>query len=178
MDKRLILFAACLVSLLGCPGEQGDGQVGQPSGGETTKPAKSGGEDGKPWDAALGTATIMGSVKFDGKPPRMRPIDMAGADAKCGELHGDERQKPETVIVNDNRTLRNVFVWVKTGMEGWSFPMPEGNAVLDQKGCMYHPHVQGMRTGQSLAIKTSDPTALPRRARWWPGRPAERRRDD
>ncbi len=88
MDKRLILLVACLVSLLGCPGEQGDGQVGQPSGGETTKPAKSGAGDGKPWDAALGTATIMGSVKFDGKPPRMRPIDMAGADAKCAELHG------------------------------------------------------------------------------------------
>ncbi len=159
MDKRLILFVACLASLLGCPGEQGDGQVGQPSGGATTKPAKSGAGGGKPWDAGLGTATILGSVKFDGKPPRMRPIDMAGADAKCGELHGGERQKPETVIVNDNGTLRNVFVWVKTGTEGWSFPMPEGNAMLDQKGCMYHPHVQGMRTGQSLAIKTSDPTA-------------------
>ncbi len=37
--------------------------------------------------------------------------------------------------------------------------MPGGNAVLNQKGCMYHPHVQGMRAGQSLAIKTSDPTA-------------------
>jgi len=138
VDKRSILVAACLVVLL---------------------PAKGGGEDGKPWDPALGTATIMGTLKFDGKPPPMRPIDMAGADEKCAELHGGERQKPETVIVNDNGTLRNVFVWVKTGVEGWSFPAPEGNAVLDQKGCMYEPHVQALRKGQSLVVRTSDPTA-------------------
>ena len=159
MDKRLVLFVACLISLLGCPGEQGGGQVGQPSGGETTKPAKSGAENGKPWDPALATATITGSVKFDGKPPRARPIDMAGADEKCAELHGGVRQKPETVVINDNGTLRNVFVWVKTGIDGGSFPMPEGDALLDQRGCIYHPHVQGMRKGQSLVIKTSDPTA-------------------
>ena len=46
-----------------------------------------------------------------------------------------------------------------SGVEGWSFPPPEGDALLDQKGCWYLPHVQGMRTGQSLSIKTSDPTA-------------------
>ena len=120
--------------------------------------AASGAED-KPWNPALGTAKVTGSVKFEGKAPRMRRIDMAGADAKCAEMHGGERQKPETVIINENGTLRNVFVWVKTGAEGWKFPMPEGDALLDQKGCMYTPHVQGMRQGQSLSVKTSDPTA-------------------
>jgi hypothetical protein len=69
------------------------------------------------------------------------------------------RQKPETVIVNENGTLRNVFVWVKTGVEGWKFPVPDGGPVINQRGCMYEPHVQGMRTGQSLSVKTSDPTA-------------------
>ena len=138
MDKRLFFVLASLVLLL---------------------PTNSIGDDAKPWDAALGTATITGTVKFDGKKPRARPIDMAGADAKCAEAHGGKRLKPETVIVNDNGTLRNVFVSVKSGVEGWSFPMPEGDALLDQQGCMYTPHVQGMRQGQSLAIKTSDPTA-------------------
>jgi len=138
VDKRSILVAACLAVLL---------------------PASSRAEDGKPWDPAAGTATVTGTVKFAGKKPRSRPIDMAGADAKCAELHGDKRLKPETVVINENGTLRNVFVWVKTGVEGWSFPAPEGDAQLDQQGCWYKPHVQGMRTGQSLSIKTSDPTA-------------------
>ncbi len=138
MDKRLLLVVAFAAFLL---------------------PAASGGDDAKPWDPAQGTATITGSVKFTGKKPRMRPIDMAGADEKCAEAHGGVRQKPETVIINKNGTLKNVFVWVKSGAEGWDFPMPEGDALLDQKGCLYFPHVQGMRTGQSLSIKTSDPTA-------------------
>ncbi len=138
MHNRLILVAACLALLL---------------------PATGSGQDGKAWDAAMGTATITGSVKFDGKKPRTRPIDMAGADEKCAELHGGKRLRPDSVVVNDNGTLRNVFVWVKSGIEGWSFPLPEGDVLLDQKGCWYQPHVQGMRTGQSLSIKTSDPTA-------------------
>ncbi len=164
MDKRLILVVICLVSLLGCGEEQGSGgqasdRSARPGGGEAKTPPVNVAAAGEPWDPALATATITGSVKFDGKPPRARPIDMAGADEKCAELHGGVRQKPETVVVNDNGTLRNVFVWVKTGIDGWSFPMPEGDALLDQRGCIYHPHVQGMRKGQSLVIKTSDPTA-------------------
>ncbi len=138
MDKRLFFVLACLALIL---------------------PSHSSAEDGKPRDPAMGTATITGSVKFTGKKPRARPIDMAGADAKCAEAHGGKRVKPQTVVLNDNGTLRNVFVWVKSGVEGWSFPMPDGDAMLDQKGCMYTPHVQGMRQGQSLSIKTSDPTA-------------------
>lgn len=138
VERRLILTATCLVIFFPLLTQAGDD---------------------KPWDPALGTATISGSVKFDGKQPRSRPIDMAGADEKCAELHGGVRQKPETVIVNDNGTLRNVFVWVKSGAEGWDFPMPAGDAKLEQVGCMYTPHVLGMRTGQSIAIKTSDPTA-------------------
>ena len=113
----------------------------------------------KAWDPALGTATISGVIKFEGKPPRTRKIDMAGADEKCAEMHGGKRQRPDTVVLNDNGTLRNVFVWVKTGVDGWKFPMPDGDVLLDQKGCLYTPHVQGMRVGQSLAVKTSDPTA-------------------
>ncbi len=138
MYKRSIFVSAFLIVLL---------------------PMKGSGEDGKTWDPALGTSTITGSVMFDGKKPTARPIDMAGADEKCAELHAGKRLKPETVVANDNGTLRNVFVRVKTGVEGWSFPLPEGDVLLDQKGCWYLPHVQGMRTGQSLTIKTSDPTA-------------------
>ena len=43
--------------------------------------------------------------------------------------------------------------------EWLGFFVAEGDALLDQRGCTYRPHVQGMRTGQSLTVKTSDPTA-------------------
>ena len=156
---RLVLILTFPIVLLGCPA--GEEEAGAPTDAPTASAADAmqPASGGKPWDPALGTATVKGTVKFTGTPPRERPIDMAGADAKCAELHGGERVKPETVAVNDNGTLRNVFVWVKSGVEGWSFPMPDGPAVLNQKGCVYEPHVQGMRVGQDLAVKTSDPTA-------------------
>ncbi len=162
MEKRLILpvFSVVFLLLLSCGEEQGGGETSQASTAESRQPATSAATDeDKPWNPALGTATVTGTVKFESKAPRMRPIDMAGADEKCAEIYGGERQLPETVIVNGNGTLRNVFVWVKTGIDSWVFPMPEGDALLDQRGCTYHPHVQGMRTGQSLTVTTSDPTA-------------------
>ncbi len=73
MNKRPILVAVCSIVLMSASGR---------------------GEDAKPWDPALGTAAITGTVKFEGKKPRMRPIDMAGADEKCAELHGGKRLKP------------------------------------------------------------------------------------
>ncbi len=162
MAKRLALVFACGVLLAGCSAEQGShpsGEAAAPPAGEPQKPRVNRTGTGKAWDPALATARIAGSVNFAGKPPRSRAIDMAGADEKCAAAHGGKRVKPDTVVVNDNGTLRNAFVWVKTGVEDWSFPTPEGDALLDQHGCVYQPHVQGMRTGQSLSIRTSDPTA-------------------
>ena len=31
---------------------------------------------------------------------------------------------------------------------------------LDQRGCMYLPHVSGIRVGQKLLVANSDPTVL------------------
>ena len=162
MEKRLALIFACLICSMGCSEEQdsdASDRAAAPSASESQTASTDAAAKGKPWDPALGTATIAGRVNFTGTAPRARPMDMAGADEKCAKIHGGKRVKPDTVVVNDNETLRNVFVWVKTGVEGWNFPMPEGDALLDQHGCLYEPHVQGMRTGQSLSIATSDPTA-------------------
>jgi hypothetical protein len=51
-----------------------------------------------------------------------------------------------------------VFVYVKSGLEGQSFPSPTDTVEFDQKGCEYYPHIFGIRTNQPLAIINSDPT--------------------
>ena len=61
------------------------------------------------------------------------------------------------MVVNDNGTLKNVFVYVKEGVEG-SFAAPSTPVVMDQVGCWYRPHVFGIQVGQGLEIVNSDPT--------------------
>ena len=102
-------------------------------------------------------ATITGKVNFTGAKPAMRTIDMS-ANPACAREHKGSAQKSEEVVVNDNNTLRNVFVWVKSGVPDKPWPPPQGPINLDQKGCMYQPHVIGVMTNQDIKIVNSDPT--------------------
>lgn len=100
-------------------------------------------------------ATITGTIRFQGTPPTMPVIDMAG-EAVCRDKHPTP-PRAQTVIVNPNQTLKNVFVHVTAGLDpALRFPVPADSAWLDQSGCRYEPHVFGMQAGQTLAIKNSD----------------------
>jgi plastocyanin len=101
-------------------------------------------------------ATVTGKVSFSGAPPRMPRLAM-DAEPDCSKLHSGPVVSEE-VVVNPNGTLANVFVYVKSGLEGKSFEPPATNALLDQHGCIYRPRVLGVRAGQMISIKNSDPT--------------------
>jgi len=99
--------------------------------------------------------TISGRVLFTGDAPRMPEIDMS-SNPQCERQHKSP-QKAETVIVNSNKTLRNVFVWVEDGLPKAHWTPPAQAATLDQKGCVYEPHMLGIMEGQQLEILNSDP---------------------
>ncbi len=104
------------------------------------------------------STSVKGVVRFTGKkPPKQRKITLT-SDPVCESLHDGKDFRSESVLVNKDGTLRNVFVWVSKGLDGESFPMPKEPAVLDQVGCRYTPHVQGIRTGQGLTVRNSDAT--------------------
>ncbi len=105
--------------------------------------------------AEQGGATITGKVKFTGARPAMPKIDMT-EEPKCKAKYPAPPTE-ETVVVNPNGTLENVFVYVKAGLPAsYKAPAPTGPVTLDQNGCRYHPHVLGILVGQTLAIKNSD----------------------
>jgi hypothetical protein len=60
-------------------------------------------------------ATITGRVVFDGEAPARPRVNM-GADEDCKAMH-DGPVLSEQTVVNDNGTLRNVYVWVKSGLD-------------------------------------------------------------
>lgn len=98
---------------------------------------------------------LTGKVNFGGAAPKAAPIRM-NADPGCGKLHTAPVLDP-TVSVNANKTLANVFVYVKEGVKKEAIPAAPSAAVeFDQKGCMYKPHVVGLRVGQTLKIINSD----------------------
>jgi len=106
-------------------------------------------------------ADVTGKVTLVGTPPDMPTIDMSG-QKECAALHPDPVTE-ETVIVGDKGQLKNVVVsLVKTTDEDDKAvpnqpPPPADPVVLDQKGCMFVPHVLALQAGQPLVIKNSDP---------------------
>ena len=97
--------------------------------------------------------TVSGTVSFEGEAPKARKLRL-DADAVCAGSH-DGPVYSEEVVVNDGK-LANVFVYLK-GVTG-DFAAPSEPAVLDQKGCVYQPHIVGVQVGQPLKILNSDKT--------------------
>jgi hypothetical protein len=113
---------------------------------------------------------IAGKVSFAGTAPKQKALQM-DADAVCAAKH-KQAVYPDMVVVNGNGTLKNVFVYVKTGLEGKNFAVPTNPAEIDQEGCIYKPHVLGMQAKQNLKVVTSDDTThnihpMPKTNREW-----------
>src|SRR5216110_1349407 len=109
----------------------------------------------QPAPPAQGGGTISGKMKLTGAKPAMPKIDMT-EEPKCKAKYQGVPTE-ETVVVNANGTLADVFVYVKSGLPAsYKGPAPAGPVTLDQDGCRYHPHVLGILVGQALSIKNSD----------------------
>lgn len=112
---------------------------------------------------------ITGKINFKGAKPAPVKI-MMSADPKCVKLHAGKDVMSEQVELNADGTMRDVFIYVKKGLEGKKFPTPTTKATINQQGCMYIPHVLGVMTNQPIEITNSDATlhnihALPKNSK-------------
>ena len=62
----------------------------------------------------------------------------------------------QNFVVDDKGDLKNVVLYITGGLQQTSFTPPAQPAIIDQQGCMYHPHVTAVMTGQQLEIRNSD----------------------
>lgn len=102
------------------------------------------------------TAVIAGVVRFTGTPPPPEVVRLDG-DKTCMELNKGPERTVSTVRTGSGQTLADVFVYVKDGLDGRTYPPPSQPVVIDQHRCEYVPHVLGIQVGQPLAIRNSDP---------------------
>lgn len=135
----LIASLSCFFLFSGCGGEKQ----------ETPKPAPS------PQEQVQKPGDISCQVMLEGTAPKMKAVNM-NADRKCASMH-KEPVYFQSVITNERGMLENVFVYVKQGVGSQTYPAPKEPAIIDQEGCMYEPHVLGIRVGQPLLIMNKDP---------------------
>ena len=104
-----------------------------------------------------GSATVKGKVKFEGSVPKGAPINMA-TDPSCARQHPSPVLNQE-VLTDANGDLQNVIVYIADGLGDRKFDPPSQPAVIEQKGCMYVPHMLALQANQALQVVNHDPTS-------------------
>ena len=102
---------------------------------------------------------VQGKIIFDGNAPKMKPLRM-DADPVC-VANNEIQPRKEWLVLDENNGVKNVLVFVKESKSGTLVDIdyvPKDKAVIDQKGCVYVPHVLGIMVGQQLDILNSDGT--------------------
>lgn len=102
------------------------------------------------------TAVLKGSVLFEGAVPAAKPISVKG-NPECALLHNNGEILSEEILVSDGK-LQNVFVYIKEGLENYSFSAPAEAIEIDNKNCIYVPHVSGAQVDQPVVFLNSDST--------------------
>lgn len=144
----LVLVFSFALLAAGCGGGGDEFQL--PAG------AGSGVATGPAYDASTATATISGSILFEGEAPVMPRIQMA-ADPYC-EMTAAGAMSQEVMVTDDSK-LQNVMVFLRSGYDtGVSYPPPATPQVIDQTGCHYEPHVFTVMANQPITIRNSDMT--------------------
>jgi plastocyanin len=149
----LTFGALAMVACGGKGGGDNTASAAAPAAGDNTASAAA---PAAPAAAAgpTGTATVSGAINYDGAVPSLKPVSMS-ADPTCAAKHTGP--VPNDVLeLGPNKELGNVFVYVKEGLPDGTWTAPAAPAVIDQNGCMYHPHVIGVMVGQKLEFKNSD----------------------
>lgn len=93
---------------------------------------------------------IIGEVTFAGTLPAVSAVEITKDQEVCGKTE----KTVESILVGQNRGLRNVVVSLRDLTRGKGFPAAP--SVLDQQGCQYAPHIVLVPVGAPLSILNSD----------------------
>jgi plastocyanin len=100
---------------------------------------------------------VHGVIRVTGDVPARFPLG-ARKMSECCQF--DDVEHLSDIVVAAEGKLKNAFVSVISGFQKADIPTPSAlPVVVDQRGCIYSPHVTGLQVGQKLRIATSDPTA-------------------
>lgn len=94
---------------------------------------------------------IVGIVKFDGDVPTAKVLKVNKDEQTCGH---EDKLSEELVINGESKGIKNAVVSLVDIASGKKADMT--NAVLDQKECLFVPHVLVVSAGASVDLLNSD----------------------
>ena len=103
-------------------------------------------------------ATIRGSITFEGVVRRKPAVLNMEADPVCADKNAEDPKTEQAFLIDESKGLANVLIQVKSGLPDIEFDAPESEAVFNQSGCIYDPHILIARVGQTVRILNPDGT--------------------
>ena len=160
MASSLLLLLGSLV-LVGCNRREDLGPVANVAVGEKIREAFTAGGTGGGDAAAVATGTGWGTLKgkfvFDGTPPEMQPYAV-NKDMSACTIDGKAPLQQTLLVDSSSKGIANVVVFVRSASRVHeSAQGGEGEAIFDQKVCVFLSHVFPLTLGQTMVIKNSDP---------------------
>lgn len=93
--------------------------------------------------------TLSGVVRFVGPPPPLETLRVNKNREECGE-----RKPSEALVLGTDRGVRGSVVRIEGIARG---KKAGGDVVLDNRGCLFVPHVVAVMAGGRARIRNSDP---------------------
>lgn len=103
-------------------------------------------------------ATLRAKIVYDGKAPARKKVD-SSKDPFCAQIEIDA----DSMLVGENGELQNFVLMFDTRRSKAKVPAefakaPEATITLDNKNCMFEPHIIFARVGQTIEVLNSDQT--------------------
>lgn len=99
-----------------------------------------------------GGGSVTGTITYSGKAPAPKKLAVTKDTQVCGKVeHMDE-----SLVVGAKGGIQNVVVSIKGITSGKGLEALGSSFVLDQKGCMYSPHVSVVPVNATLKILNPD----------------------
>ena len=149
MKKFPIYFVLIVLALNGCAKKEEASVSSLPT-------QESVSSTGKTAPDLSSAGTLKGVVSFEGVVPETKDLMVRG-NPECAVFHPGRKIKNEELVVNGGK-LQNCFVYVKEGLEKYSFETPSAPVTIENKLCVYAPHVTGAQVGQEIVFLNEDAT--------------------